>query len=375
MKPTIQKAIIIIFFAIIFLLSGCLVLNHDKVLSQSENRILAQFPELSMNTIMSGEFMKGFETFVNDQITGRDWFVQLSTKVKLATGQKDINGVYIHGENLYSKTDNLSEDQYIKIEKSTTQLAKFLANNPNAYFGIIPTAIAISDIEYPNKLNQQELIDSIYANLPESQTLNLYDNLLAHKTESIYYHTDHHWTTLGAYYGYKTIGEALGFVIPDKSSYTVEVLKDDFSGTTQAKLNIPIAVDTIEQWSLDKNTIYYRLINDSVESDSLYDMDKLSSSEPYAVFLGGNNGKVVVKNNSISEDKQGTKLLIVKDSYSHCLTPFLLEQYEEVTLLDLRYAGVVAVQTLIDKEQYDNILVIYNTDNFITETKLPLLNK
>ena len=290
-------------------------------------------------------------------------------------GQKDINGVYIQDDKLYSKTDNLTEEQYSKIDKSVAQLVTFLSNNKNAYFGIIPTAIDISGIEYPNKLNQQQLIDNIYSQLPEEQTINFYETLFAHKEENIYYHTDHHWTTLGAYYGYTTLGKKLNFTIPDVDTYTVEILKDDFSGTTQAKLNIPIAIDTIEKWYLDINTQYHRIVNDSVESDNLYDMEKLSSSEPYAVFLGGNNGKVVVRNNSITEDKQGTKLLVIKDSYSHCLTPFLLEQYEEVTLLDLRYAGVVAVQTLINKEQYDNILVIYNTDNFITETKLPLLNK
>lgn len=374
MNKTFQKSLIVIFFAIIFLFAGALLISHDKVVSNTENRILATFPELSWKTIKSGEFMDGFETFVNDQMTGRDWFVRLSTKVKITMGQKDINGVYIDGHKLYSKVNNLNQDNVDKVDKSMAQLVKFLQNTPNAYFGIIPTSIELSGVEYPNRLNQQDFISDIYSQLPESQTLNIYEALSVHKDEDIYYNTDHHWTTLGAYYAYMSIGETLGLEIPDKEQYTVTNIKNDFSGTTQAKLNITLSQDAIETWTLNDKS-YTRVVNDVSTFDTLYDMEKLSSSEPYAVFLGGNNGKVVITNNSISEERKGTHLLMIKDSYSHCLAPFLLENYETITLIDLRYAGMVSIQNLIRQHNFDNIIVLYNTDNFVAETKLLLLNR
>ena len=374
MNKTFQKAVIVVFFAIIFLFTGALLISHDKVVSNTENRVLATFPELNWQTIKSGEFMDGFETFVNDQMTGRDWFVRVSTRTKIAMGQKDINGVYVDGDKLYSKVNNLTQNDLDKVDKSMPQLIKFLQNTPNAYFGIIPTSIELSGIEYPNRLNQKGFIDDTYEQLSMEQTINIYDALDSHANEEIYYNTDHHWTTLGAYYAYEKICHQLDLTPIDKDSFTKDVLLDSFSGTTQAKLNVPISVDSIEKWNLGDRQ-YTRIINDMSTFDTLYDLEKLTSSEPYAVFLGGNNGKVVVQNNTIAEDRKGTHLLMIKDSYSHCLVPFLLEHYETVTLLDLRYAGMASVQTLIKQNNYDNIIILYNTENFISETKLLLLNR
>lgn len=374
MNKTFQKAVIVVFFAIIFLFAGALLISHDKVVSNTENRVLATFPELNWQTIKSGEFMDGFETFVNDQMTGRDWFVRLSTRTKIAMGQKDINGVYIDGEKLYSKVDSLTQNDLDKIDKSMSQLIKFLQNTPNAYFGIIPTSIEMAGVEYPTRLNQQDFINDVYAQLPESQVLDVYGVLSQHKNEYVYYNTDHHWTTLGAYYAYEYIGDKLNLTIPEKTQYTVNSIKEDFTGTTQAKLNINLSQDVIEQWVLNDSK-YTRIVNDIATFETLYDMDKLSSSEPYAVFLGGNNGKVVITNHNISEERKGTHLLMIKDSYSHCLAPFLLENYETITLIDLRYAGMVSVQTLIQQQNFDNIIILYNTDNFVAETKFLLLNR
>ena len=374
MNKTFQKTLIVIFFAIIFLFSGALLINHDKVVSNTENRVLATFPELSWKTIKSGDFMDGFETFVNDQMTGRDWFVRLSTRTKIAMGQKDINGVHIDGERLYSKVDSLTQNDLDKIDKSMSQLIKFLHNTPNAYFGIIPTSIEMAGVEYPTRLNQQDFINDVYAQLPESQVLDMYGVLSQHKNEYVYYNTDHHWTTLGAYYAYEYIGDTLNLTIPEKTQYTVNSIKEDFTGTTQAKLNINLSQDVIEQWVLNDDK-YTRIVNDIATFETLYDMDKLSSSEPYAVFLGGNNGKVVITNHNISEERKRTHLLMIKDSYSHCLAPFLLENYETITLIDLRYAGMVSVQTLIKQYNFDDIIILYNTENFVSETKFLLLNR
>lgn len=374
MLQKMRKIIVIIFFLIVFVFAGCLVCNHDKVLSTTENRLLATFPELSWNTIKSGKFMNGFETFVNDQLTGRDWFVQLSTKTKIALGQKDINGVIIDSDKLYTKFDILTDDDTKRIEKNMKYLVQFIDNNPNAYFGIIPTAIGINDIQYPNKLNQQEFIVDIYNQIPE-RTLDIYNILNMKSDEYIYYNTDHHWTSLGAYYTYAGIAQDIGYTPHDKSEYTISEISTNFTGTTQAKLNVNISHDTIDIWQINPENIYERIINNTETYDSIYDMDKLDTSEPYAVFLGGNNGEIVVTNKSIRADRQGTKLLMIKDSFAHSLVPFLLDEYEEITLIDLRYVSMIGIQSLVDTEQYTDIIIMYNIENFVTENKFVLLNR
>ena len=373
MNKILQKSIVVIFFVIIFFFATCLLINHDKVLSTSENRVLAEFPELTWKTVRQGTFMDGFETFVNDQMTGRDWFVRLSTRIKILMGQKDINGVYIDGNKLYSKVNSLSAEQLDKLDKTIEQLSVFMSKQENVYFGIIPTSIELSDVSYPNKLNQKHLIADVYSKLPQGRTLDVYNMLTKYADDYIYYNTDHHWTTLGAYYAYTMIAEQLGFSAVDANVYSKEVVKNDFSGTTQAKLNISLSLDIIELWQ-NSNANYVRLLNGDEELP-LYDTNKLTSSEPYAVFLGGNTGQIILKNKDIAEDRQGTHLLMIKDSYSHCLAPFFLEHYETVTLLDLRYAGMVSVQSLIQQYNFDDIIVLYNTDNIITENKFILLNR
>lgn len=370
-----QKIVSMIFLFVIF---GFFLISFfipDKDFSYNENRELAQKPELTAEALFKGTFMDDYESYVTDQIFLRDQFVNISTNIKLLLGQKEINGVYF-SDNYFVEKFQDSDIDYEALDKIESYILTFMQNHPNAKLGLIPTSGGVVDGLYPkysDNVNQKELIQNIYDNAGNRQTIDIFSKLKEHQSEEIYYRTDHHWNTLGAYYGYEAIIEALGENIIDLSNYEFEIVDDEFSGTIQSKVNYDIGYDVIFKYVPKFDTDYIMTINEdpATETNSLYVESKLESKEKYAVFLGGNNATTRIKNDAI---QNGKKLLIIKDSYSHCLTPFIINNYSEVLLLDPRYY-MGGVETFLTSEQFDDIVILYNIKNFVDDRNLIRLNK
>ena len=366
----------IAFLGIIFGFFFIDIFTPDVGFSYSENRTLQQKPELSWNTIKDGSFMEDMEVYVNDQIKFRDEFVKISTYFKLALGQNEINDVYICDDYLIEKfTDNLIDDKL--LNQNIGFVNTFLSNHSNAYIGIVPTATEILGnklSKYTTNVNQLELINKIYGS---NQSIDIYSELLKHNQEDIYYRTDHHWTSLGAYYGYVSICKELGITPMELSEFDISIIDDKFSGTIQSKVNLDFGYDVLHKYSPNSfSPTYTRVVDEMYQnsSDSLYDESKLSSKEKYAVYIGGNSSIVRIITENGKEDRG--RLLLVKDSYSHSLVPFLTNHYSEIVLLDLRYfmAGTEFFLNS-EKEDFDNIILLFNLKNFIDDRNLIRLNK
>ena len=366
----------IVFLVIIFGFFFIDIFTPDLKFSYSENRTLQQKPELSWNTIKDGSFMEDMEVYVNDQIKFRDEFVKISTYFKLALGQNEINDVYICDDYLIEKfTDNLIDDKL--LNQNIDFVNTFLSNHSNAYIGIVPTATEILGnklSKYTTNVNQLELINKIYGS---NQSIDIYSELLKHNQEDIYYRTDHHWTSLGAYYGYVAICKELGITPMELSEFDISIIDDKFSGTIQSKVNLDFGYDILHKYSPNSfSPTYTRVVDEMYQnsSDSLYDESKLSSKEKYAVYIGGNSSIVRIITENGKEDRG--RLLLVKDSYSHSLVPFLTNHYSEIVLLDLRYfmAGTEFFLNS-EKEDFDNIILLFNLKNFIDDRNLIRLNK
>lgn len=367
-----QICFILLFVLLIYGFLFGYILKEDSTFSYTENRNLTTFPEISVTNVLDGEFMSEFEKYVNDQVYGRDLFVTLNTKLRLFMGQNEINNVIL-GEDGYliEKITNSDINMSI-IDRNTEYIKEFLSNHSNAYVGIIPTASDILKdkyVEYPNRLNQKDLIDKIYLDLDSSNTIDIYNSLIGF--DDVYYKTDHHWTTFGAYLGYEQICKKLNKEIIPLSEYNRIVVTDEFKGTIHSKINYDYSKDSIVKYEPLFDVSYERILNmDNKVYNSLYDESKLSSKEMYAYFLGGNNGTTYI--HSDYEGAEG-KLLVIKDSYSHCLTPFLANTYEDILLVDFRYFNA-GLSYLLEMEDYDEILILYNINNFISENKFILLN-
>ena len=191
-------------------------------------------------------------------------------------------------------------------------------------------------------------------------TTDVLSALTAHSSENIYYRTDHHWTSLGAYYAYC----AWRGVEPSAVDWTQEVLCDNFRGTTWNKVPLPtISAEEITAWYRHpERRVSYN--DGQYETDSIYERRCLEGSDQYAVFLNSNQAQTVIAGSG-----ENGRLLLIKDSYGNTFVQFPVEDYAEVHVLDLRFfKGDV---TEYAKENgITDVLVLYGTQNFIKGTSL-----
>ena len=89
----------------------------------------------------------------------------------------------------------------------------------------------------------------------------------------------------------------------------------------------------------------------------------------YTVYLDGNQPIVRITNPA---NAGKGKLLVIRDSYANCIGPMLVESYEEVVMIDLRYYKQ-SISAMVEAEGIDNVLVMYSIGNFMTDGNLPYL--
>ena len=191
--------------------------------------------------------------------------------------------------------------------------------------------------------------------------------LTAHKSEYIYYRTDHHWTSLGAYYAYSQLCQTLGLTPFDTAAHTA-LTADGFYGTHYAKARTWNAVpDVITYYDLANTLTVWNVTAAGQPTEGqttgLYDTEKLSVYDKYAMFLHGNNGLSRVQGNGSG------RILVIKDSYANCFVPYLTANYADIDVVDFRNYNY-GLDKLIADNGYDQILVLYNFDSFKSDPYL-----
>jgi len=358
----------ILFVAFIFVFGILFIVMPDVSFSESENRILAQMPQASIKTVFDGTFESDFESYVTDQFPFRDFWVRSNTIVSMSLlNKKDINGVYIGDDGyLLEKFENINID---RLNNQIEALTKFDGwNDTPISFAIVPTSLSI----YKEKLpafapaetvtdsdvlsNQKDYIDRFYSSLPQTvNTIDLYSVLDSHKDEYIYYRTDHHWTTLAAFYAYEEICKEFGIESYDISDFDQIAVSDSFYGTFYSKGNFPVAPDTIMRFD-HKTPVSYTLSSDGGPiRDTFYADEYLEKKDKYAYFMSGNPAHMTVN----TEAGTGETLVIVKDSYTHCLLPFFVPHFDTIHMIDPRYINQNMTDFIAPLEP-DQILIIYN---------------
>ena len=241
-------------------------------------------------------------------------------------------------------------------------------------FSLIPTQACIWAGRLPDgapNASQTDLLDQAKAAVPGATWADLYSPLWEHKDESIFYRTDHHWTSLGAYYGYTGLAEALGYTPVPLDTYTETIRSTEFYGTVFSSSGVRwVSPDTISTYVPDTGITVTSYTYDSTGNQvevprSLYDTSFLSVKDKYSMFLGGNQSLGVVK--TPNTDKP--KLLIIRDSYADSLVPFLTPHFSEIHLIDLRYYKL-SIADYIQQNGIDQALVLYSVPNFVTDTNL-----
>lgn len=368
-----EYSITVVFLLLVFAFSIITVVAKPKSYSAKERRPLQQMPEITWSAIKSGEFGKDYEKYLTDQFILRDHWIQLKTTTERMLGRQESNQVYF-GKNGYLiekfvVTDK-NKEQWEKNKKWVTDFLntsqKILGKN-HVKAMLVPTASYILKDKLPPYADtyDQGLINKEVEKLVKPDILvDVNKALLAKKNEGIYYRTDHHWTSLGAYYAYREWAKSVGLQPKKLSDFHEHVVKTDFYGTIYNKVNTKVVPDTITLYEDEKP--YEISINMGEKKlDGLYDKKQLDGDDPYSVFLGGNNAMTQV----ISQNKNGRRLLVIKDSYAHSFVPFLAGHFEEILLIDLRYLNM-PVLDLYEQYQITDLLVLYNNATIMNDRNL-----
>jgi hypothetical protein len=222
--------------------------------------------------------------------------------------------------------------------------------------------------KYATPENQLEYIEKIKESISSDiNFIDIYDTLALKKNEYIYYKTDHHWTTLGAYYAYEKLGVEMGFTPNNRDFYNIKKVTEGFYGTLYSKGGFRnIEPDSIELYTPKKDEdIKLWYYDNEKATDSLYKMDNLSKKDKYTVFLDGNHSLIKISTKSDS----GKKLVIIKDSYANSLVPFLTDHYSEIYMVDLRFY-YDDINEFIKTNGIDDALILYNANTFFEDESI-----
>lgn len=368
---------VLTFLCLIALFTAAGLLKPDRTFSPAENRYLAQKPKISMESFFNGEFSSDYEEYITDQFIGRDRWIGIKAVTELALGKKDINGVYI------GKDDYLIEMQNdIDVEKAYSNADRMLAflNKEAEILGkdhvsmmIVPTAAAVLTDKLPAyaKNFDQDGYITYMKEAMQGIFVDVRDVFKEHANEYLYYRTDHHWTTYGAFLAYEQWANELGFMPYDREDFEIRLVADDFLGTVYSKVHLARRADEIFLYEVKDDIRYDIDINmGERQMDSLYAPDRLETKDKYSVFLDGNNAVSDITTTGGKQD--GDTLLVIKDSYAHCFVPFVANHYARTVVIDLRYLRMPVSQVL-ETYQVTDILVLYNVAHFAEDTNFSLL--
>lgn len=343
--------------------------------SSSEKRYLQKFPDANVEKVLSGEFGSEFETFFADRFPQRNTWVGINAYTTLAEGNNGASGVY-NCKNGYLINKPVSTDN--NLDKNVGAVVDFAKkiDAPTTVM-LVPSTGYIADDVLPtfhDKYNDDEDISRISSTLSKEK-IGFVDLRERFKSEykngsQLYYKTDHHWTTKGAYTGYQELCKALGITPIDDSTLKKDSYPD-FYGTTYSSSGFWLTPpDNIEIWSNPKNSdknISVKITEGAnvKTSGSMYFTDHLKEDDKYPVFIDGNHALTEITNTNA---KNGT-ILLIKDSFSHSLAPFLAENYSKVVLVDLRYYKE-SVSQLVSTYNPEQVVVLYGIDNLATDTDI-----
>lgn len=227
---------------------------------------------------------------------------------------------------------------------------------------LIPTSVGVLvEPEYQEKIgcvDQGQVIDYLFSGIPDTIVeVDIFDTLVEHNDEYIYFRTDHHWTALGGYYCYRDICEALGMEATPLESFE-ELDMGEFQGSNFYKCNqsSKLTLDNVYAYQPAGN-ITMKINNDNgrFEWPVITDMSKSSKTSKYMAFLAGDHALCEITNHDLPD---AGNCVIIKDSYGNCVAPFFTQNYHNVYVIDFRKYTEMNLQKFIDKYEIDDVIFL-----------------
>ncbi len=366
----------------------CIFALPQQTYSAQENRYLTTRPQITMDGILSGQVQTDLTNAANDQFVGRDLWMETATTSQYLLYRREINGVYI-GEDGYLFEKVLDSDLSLQNFQKNIGFITALQENADTQVSVmlVPTAGTILTDKLPSRAvfydpAEYEQTGEQLCQADSVRWISIREDLTeaaGDSTESLYFKTDHHWTTNGAYIGASAYLQAQGMAPEDQDSYDVQTKAEDFYGTLYSKvaglpgekgeelalpMNLPQNI-TIETSGAPADALSSDGTHEMPTLSGIYDLSKLDVKDKYAVYFGGNYGSLTISNPDAATDR---RLLLIKDSYANSLVPYLTDSYAQITMVDLRYNNESISQ--LAAQDWDEILVCYEMTNFINDKNL-----
>lgn len=347
----------IVFLVFLSAVTLCCWFKPQTVYSESERRPTAEKPELSLSTVFSGEFMRGFEEYVADQFPGRD--ALRSVKAMFAThifNKKDNNGLYVADGHISKIEYPVNSEMVDNAESKFNFLYdKYMKDkNVNIYLSLIPDKnyFLAKKNGYPS-INYSKFIRDFKDRMDYMK----YIDILPLLEIDDFYNTDSHWRQECISDVAKHIGLEMGADVSEE--YKENVLPVPFKGVYLGQSAIPFKPDTIKYLTsdiLEGAEVNYLDSGKAVKGE-IYNMEKANGKDPYEMFLSGTSAMIEIKNPNAKTQKE---LVVFRDSYGSSLVPLLVPGYSKITVVDIRYIQSAFVGNFVKFDNQD-VLFMYST--------------
>ena len=375
-----QLCMILVFVLLLAAGAVSVFIHEQRDYSELENRTLQQKPAFSYKKVLKGTYQKQYEAYLSDQFPGRDSWVDMAVSMEAVMGKKDINGVYLGRDGYLLEKSTAEETEKEQVEENINILSSFLNDMEKDYGKEHVSCLMVpsKDQAIPDRLpafaqteDRQWVVDTLKQKVTTpDHVFDLKQTMEAHQNEYIYYRTDHHWTTLGAFYAYQAWMQKMGAKAQPLEAYRRETVYRDFYGTTYNKVHVKVPADEVEVFhSKGEDSVQVNMDEGEKKAETLYFPEKAEEGfNRYDLFLSGNTFQIEITTGAHT----GKTLLLVKDSFANCFVPFLTQDYDRIILIDYRY-GKTAVGTLRSRYDVTDVMVLFNVDKFMKHTKLAKL--
>ncbi len=368
-----------IFFAIFMTVWVIIIVINfiwpKQTFSQEENRMLSTIPKFSFASFVNGNYLNGVNDYINDHFAFRNVYLKINSWWEInVMGKKENNGVYVGKDGYLFEKFQFGDEEIKSANKNITVISEFAQkmNNSNipTFFVLIPNSIYVNKDKLPDFVeapNQEEIINNIYKSVKNTTNVNVTTALeLGNKITPLYFKTDHHMNSNGAYVVYNEFCKYANVQAVPIQDFNKVTVTNDFLGTFDSKAQIANQVpDEIFVYKNEANTNLNEAIYDKETTNSIFNEKYLEGKDKYSYFLNGNNSKAIIK----TKVKNNKKLLIIKDSYAHIMSQFLCENYSELHFLDPRYTNF-NYEEYVKKEKITDVLFLYNVSTFVNDTNL-----
>lgn len=362
----------IIFILLLFFVMIINLIAPDKEQSEEENRMLETRPGLNVSTLVTGDFMEQWESYMSDQFVGRNLWRKIKVGIDRIGGARIENGIYL------GKGGQLLEEISVPDQNQLSENSSAIKTFADTYKDVSTTVMLVPDAAcilgdklpaFATVEDQRQMFSMVEKNLKDS--VNWVDTvsiLNKHRSEKLYYKTDHHWTTQGAYDVFCDMASVLGINDDVKDMFKSYAVTDSFNGVLASTSGVHLGekeeIDIYVPTEGDDDVIV-NYVDEGRRTTSLYDSSKLKTRDKYGLFLGGNTSVIDIKTVS----SRNNRLLIVKDSFANCFIPFLTPYFREIVVVDPRYYSGT-MDEIMDTYRITDALILYSGNTFFTDNNI-----